>query len=136
MLWGKNTPKDFVRADTKPRQPSFLVLVADIRDERHVACSLNSDSKLTLMISAGSGDSSGKDLGALAYALSKSAYVFVIDMVDLISAELADLLVSFVLTEGLLRLRCLIVIHLTFLLLKLNCALRRAGRRRSTSPRI
>jgi hypothetical protein len=44
--------------------------------------------------------------------------------------------VSFVLTEGLLRLRCLIVIHLTFLLLKLNCALRRAGRRRSTSPRI
>jgi hypothetical protein len=101
-----------------------------------MACSLNSDSKLTLMISAGSGDSSGKDLGTLAYALSESAYVFVIDMVDLISAELADLLVSFVLTEGLLRLRCLIVIHLTFLLLKLNCALRRAGRRRSTSPRI
>jgi hypothetical protein len=87
------------------------------------------------MISAGSGYSSGKDLGTLAYALSKSAYVFVIDVVDLISTELADLLVSLVLAERLLSLSCLIVIHLTFLLLKLNCVLRTEDRRRLTSPR-
>ena len=92
MLWAKNTRKDFVRADTKSRQPSsFQLLVADIRDERHVACSLNSDSKLTLMISAGSGDSSGKDLGALAYALGKSFDVLVINVLDLVCTELANL---------------------------------------------
>ena len=100
------------------------------------------------MESAGSGNSSGKDLGTLAYALSESADILVIDVVDLICAELADLLVSLVaLTEGLLlRLSLrgsllLIVIHLTYLLLIMwdgprhhgggaSAFLRTAGRRR------
>ncbi len=141
----KNVPKDFVRADAFWRQPLFKTsfLVADVGDERHVACSLYSNGQLTLMKSAGAGDSSGKDLGTLAYALLESGNVLIVDMIDLIGAELADLSVSFVaLTEGLLRLSLsLIIIHLTFLLLKLglhmqNAVLRRADRRRSTSPQI
>ena len=119
-------------------------LVADVGDECHVACSLYSNGQLALMKSAGAGDSSGKDLGTLAYALLKSGNVLIVDMIDLIGAELADLSVSFVaLTEGLLlRLSLsLIIIHLTFLLLKLglhkqSTVLRRADRRRSTSPQI
>jgi len=40
-----------------------------------VAGSLDRDGQLTLVKSAGAGDSSGKDLGALAYALFESGNV-------------------------------------------------------------
>lgn len=79
------------------------------------------------MKSAGSADSSGKDLSALAYALLESGNVLVIDVLDLVCAELANLSVTLIaLTEGLLGLSLglslsLIVIHLTFLLLVLFC---------------
>ena len=86
-----------------------------------MASSLDSDGQLTLMHGTGAGDSSGKDLGALADALFKSRNSLVVNVLDLVSAETANLSVSSVaLTEGLLlRLgsSLLIVIHLTYLLL-------------------
>ena len=90
-----------------------------------MTCSLNSDGQLTLVKSAGAADSSGKDLCALAYALLESGNVLVIDVLDLVCAELANLSVSLIrLAEGLVALSLgliLIVIHLTFLLLELSC---------------
>ena len=90
-----------------------------------MASSLYSDGQLTLMKSTSTGNSSGKDLRALAYALLKSGNILVIDVLDLVGTETANLSVSSVaLTEGLLlRLSLrgsllLIVIHLTYLLLK------------------
>lgn len=43
------------------------------------------------MLGAGSGNSAGEYLGTLADALSKSGYILVVNMVDLIGTELADL---------------------------------------------
>lgn len=89
-----------------------------------MASSLNSDGQLTLMKSTSTGNSSGKDLRALAYALLKSGNVLVIDVLDLICTENADLSMTLIgLTEGLVALcgsLSLIVIHLTFLLLYLS----------------
>jgi hypothetical protein len=90
-----------------------------------MASSLNGDGQLTLVKSAGTVDSSGKNLSALADALSESGNVLIVDVLDLIGTELADLSMSLIArTEGLLlRLSLLglslglIVIHLTYLLL-------------------
>ena len=50
---------------------------------------LDRNRKLTLMLCAGAGDSSGKDLCTFAYALAESDSVLVIDVFDFICAELA-----------------------------------------------
>ena len=55
---------------------------------------LDSDGELTLMLCAGAGDSSGEDLRTLGDILSQTGYVLVIDLVDVICAELADFLLS------------------------------------------
>lgn len=69
-----------------------LILVAYVRNKSHLSCSLYSDGKLTLVNSAGAGDSSGKNLGTLAYELLQSYSILVIDVIDLISAEETNLL--------------------------------------------
>lgn len=59
-----------------------------------MARALDSYSELALMLCAGTGDSSRKDLCALGDILSQAGYILVIDLVDMIGAELADLLAS------------------------------------------
>ena len=50
--------------------------------------SLDRDSQLSLMLRAGTGDPAGQDLRPLRDALAKSGHVFIIDVLDLIGAEL------------------------------------------------
>jgi len=87
--------------------------------------SLDGDGQLTLVHRAGTANSSGKNLGAVAGALFETRNILVIDVLDLIGTETADLSMSLIaLTEGLLlgllggSLSLLIVFHLTILLLK------------------
>lgn len=68
--------------------------VADIRQQCYVTRTLDSDGQLALMLCAGAGNSSRKDLRALGDVLSQACYILVIDLVDVIGAELADLLTS------------------------------------------
>ena len=68
-----------------------------------MACHLYGNCKLTLVKCAGSVDSSGKNLCALADTLAESCYVLIIDVLDLSGAESADLFTASVaLTKGLL----------------------------------
>ena len=69
-------------------------LVSGIGDESDLSCSLDSCCKRSLVISAAACYSSGKDLSALGDILSQASDVLVIDLVDMIRAELADLLLS------------------------------------------
>jgi hypothetical protein len=72
----------------------FVQLVADVGQKRYMAGTLDSDGQLTLMLCAGTGNSSGKNLCTLADELAKSCNILVIDLIDTICAELADLLLS------------------------------------------
>lgn len=56
-----------------------------------MAGALDCDCELTLMISAGAGNSSGKNLRTLACAFAQTGYVLVINMVYLVAAERANL---------------------------------------------
>ena len=56
-----------------------------------MACALDSNSELSLMLSAGAGNSSGENFAALADALAKSAGVLVINEGNFVCTEDADL---------------------------------------------
>ena len=73
---------------------SLLQSVADVGQKRYMAGTLDRDGQLTLMLCTSAGNSSGKNLRALADELAKSRNVLVIDLIDAICAELADLLLS------------------------------------------
>ena len=60
----------------------------------HLACSLDSGSKLSLVKSAGAGNTSGKYLCALGNELSELCDILVIDLVHFILAEDANILSS------------------------------------------
>ena len=68
-----------------------IKLVADVGQQSNDSCTLDSVSELSLMLSAGTGDSSGKNLCAFGDILSQSAGILVINRFDLFCAELADL---------------------------------------------
>ncbi len=68
-------------------------LVANVCEKRNGTGALYCNGYLTLVLSASSGNSAGQNLGTLAYALSQSGYILIVDMIDLISAEDANLLV-------------------------------------------
>ena len=70
----------------------ILISVADIRKQGAAAGALNRYGKLTLMLCAGAGDTAPNYLGALADKLAETRDVLVIDIVDLVDAELALLL--------------------------------------------
>jgi hypothetical protein len=74
------------------RNEALVVLVADIRKKSNLTCALDSGVDITLMLCASAGNSSGKDLTALADELAKLCGVLVIDIVYLVSTEDADLL--------------------------------------------
>lgn len=57
-----------------------------------MSCSLNGYGELSLMLCASTGDSAREDLSSLGYALTKSCNVLIVNMLDLVCAELAYLL--------------------------------------------
>ena len=72
----------------------FVVLVGYVRKKCHLACSLNCSGKLSLVKSAGAGNTSGEDLCSLGNELSEFSYVLVINAVYLVLAEDTNLLSS------------------------------------------
>ena len=56
--------------------------------------SLDSESQLSLVLSAGAGDSSGEDLASFGSALLESLGVLVVDVIDTVSTEGANFLSS------------------------------------------
>ena len=67
-------------------------LVSDIGQQSNVAGALDSDLNLSLVLSAGTGHTAGQDLAALADELAELVGILVVDEVDLVCAENADLL--------------------------------------------
>ena len=100
----------------KTRHCSFAVpcfssipkLVGNVGKKSHLTCSLNSDGELTLVKSTSAGNTSGEDLCSLGNKLSELSYVLVINSLNLILAEDANLLSSVHRTEGAL---CIVSIH-------------------------
>ena len=66
----------------------------------HLACSLNSNGKLSLVESAGAGNTSGEYLRSLGNELSELCYVLIIDAINIVLTEDANLLSSVHRTEG------------------------------------
>ena len=75
-------------------------LVGYVGKKCHLASSLNSGGKSSLVKSAVTGNSSGEDLRSLGNELSELSYVLVIDLAYLVLAEDANLLSSVHLTES------------------------------------
>ena len=75
-------------------------LVGNIGQKCHLACSLNSNGKLSLVTRASTANAAGKDLSSLGNELSELSNVLVIDLGYLVLAEDANLLLSVHRTEG------------------------------------
>ena len=76
-----------------------MLLVGYVGKKCHLASSLDSCSKLSLVKSTVAGNTSGEDLCSLGNELSELSNILVIDLVYLILAEDANLLSSVVLAE-------------------------------------
>ena len=74
------------------RMGQEVQLVADVGHESDVTSSLDSNCKLSLMLSASTGDTAGKDLSSLRNVLSESCSILVIDLIDLVCTESTNLL--------------------------------------------
>ena len=75
-------------------------LVGYVGEKCHLSCSLDSYVELSLMKSASTGYTSGEDLSSLGNELSELSYVLIINAVNLVLAEDANLLSSVHRTEG------------------------------------
>ena len=75
-------------------------LVGNVGKKSHLTCSLDSGGELSLVKSAGTGNTSGEDLCSLGDELSKLSYILVIDLAYLILAEDTNLLSSVVLAKS------------------------------------
>ena len=73
---------------------SIYILVRYVGEKCHLSCSLDSYVELSLMKSASTGYTSGEDLSSLGNELSELSYVLVINAVNLVLAEDANLLSS------------------------------------------
>jgi len=87
----------------------YPILVGNIGKKCHLACSLYSYSKLSLVKSAGAGNTSGEDLCTLGDELSELSNILVINSVYLVLTEDANLLSSVHRTES--RALCIVSIH-------------------------
>src|SRR5207244_13040814 len=86
---------------TSPRRPTlatsssrmiFIVLLGGyVRQQGHRARALDGVGELALVARAAAGDPARDDLAALGDQAAQAAHVLVVDEVDLVSAELADL---------------------------------------------
>ena len=76
----------------RPRkaQAVLILLFSSIRNECNVSCSLDSYGKLSLVLCAGTGDSSGKNLGTLRNKAAKLSNILIVYEFNLIDTELAD----------------------------------------------
>ena len=86
-----------------------ITLVRNVGEKCHLASSLNSYSKLSLVKSASAGNTSGENLCALGNEFSELNNILVIDFVHFVLAEDANLLSSVHRTEGALS---IVSIHL------------------------
>ena len=77
-----------------------LILVGHVGKKSHLSCSLDCYGKLSLVKSTGTGYASGKDLSSFRDELSELSYVLVINSLNLVLAEDANLLSSVHRTEG------------------------------------
>src|SRR6478672_7630262 len=68
-----------------------MCLLRHIRDERDLPGALDRRLQLALMLGAGAGDAPRQDLAALGHERTDQLDVLVVDVVDLVRAELADL---------------------------------------------
>ena len=73
---------------------TFPLLVGYVGEKCHLASSLDSSSKLSLVKSTSAGNTSGEDLSALGDKLSELRDILVIDLVYFVLAEDANLLSS------------------------------------------
>ena len=85
-----------------------FTLVRNVGEKCHLASSLNSYSKLSLVKSASAGNTSGKDFCSLGNKLSEFSNVLVIDSLNFVLAEDANFLSSVYRAEGAL---CIVSIH-------------------------
>lgn len=74
--------------------------VGNVRKKSDVSCSLDSNCKFSLVVCAGTGNSSGKNLGTLGHALSELSSILVIYLLHSVSAELANLLAGSLCASG------------------------------------
>ena len=94
-------PLDIKKTPCKTQSVFYLYqLVGYVGEKCHLASSLDSYGELSLVKSAGAGYTSGEDLSSLGNELSELCYILVIDSVNLILAEDANLLSSVHGTEG------------------------------------
>src|SRR5262245_9159271 len=63
----------------------------DLGQQRHRARPSNGAGELTLMAGAAAGDAPGCDLAALRHEVLQPTHILVVDKLDLVHAELADL---------------------------------------------
>src|SRR3954467_15081814 len=68
-----------------------IVLLRRVRDQRQLPCPHDGGAQLALMQRAGSRDAAWQDLGALGHERHQQLDVLVVDVVNLVRAELADL---------------------------------------------
>ena len=87
-----------------------MKLVRYVGKKCHLASSLYCSSKLSLVKSAGAGNTSGEDLCSLGNKLSKLCNILVIDLANLVLAEDTNLLSSVHGTES--GTLCIVSIHL------------------------
>ena len=71
---------------------SSVGLVGDVRKKSHEASTLDRGGDHSLVLAAGSRDTTGRDLSGRRDVLPEELDVLVVDMVDVILAEVADLL--------------------------------------------
>src|SRR5258707_1395449 len=68
-----------------------IFLLRHIRDERDLAGALDRRLQLALVLGAGAGNAPRQDLAALGHERPDQLHILVVDVVDLVRAELADL---------------------------------------------
>src|SRR4051812_5061526 len=68
-----------------------MCLLRHVRDEGDLAGALDRRLQLALVLGAGAGNASRQDLAALGHERPDQLHVLVVDVVDLVRAELADL---------------------------------------------
>src|SRR6266508_7001095 len=71
------------------RRTTLIALVGNVRQQRHLACALHCYCNLPLVAAAGAGDPARADLALLGDVPPQLVEVLVVDLVDLLLAEVA-----------------------------------------------
>src|SRR5882757_6966941 len=68
----------------------MVASIRDVRNQRDLTCTLDRRLQLSLMLGTGTGDPARQNLAALGHKGPQQLDVLVVDVVDLVRAELAD----------------------------------------------